>query len=117
MAQHINFKLKSGEDLVGILVNDMSESFTVHAPIQIMVHPQHGYFAKSWMMLSDDNEVEVNKVDTIWVTNANAKAIDYYDEFIDELYKLKEPETAEQLNDEIEDLWSSLIESNMSTKH
>lgn len=116
MAKYVNFKLKTGEDLVGVVVESTPESITVNHPIQILVHPQHGYFAKSWMMLSDDNEVQINKSDTLWVTNANDRAIEYYDEFLLELAN-REPQTVEELNDEVEDMWSTLVESNISTKH
>lgn len=121
MAEYINFKMKTGEDLVGVKISETQSDVTVHHPIQILVHPSQGYFAKSWMMLSNENEVCVNKQDLLWCTGANEKAISHYDDFIKEVgevrLKEKTKRSIEDFQSEIEELFTSLTEAEISTKH
>lgn len=123
MADYINFKMKTGEDLVGVKISETTTDVTIHHPIQILVHPSQGYFAKSWMMLSDENEVCVSKGDLLWITPANEKAINHYDDFLKEVSEHKAKEKArgrlsiEDFQSEVEELFTSLTEAEISTKH
>jgi hypothetical protein len=85
------------------------------------MHPHHGYFAKSWMMLSDENEMKLSKLDIHWCTRANSKAVHYYEEFMNELNKPTEDEidweTVDDMNNDIEEMFSMMVDSKTSTKH
>ena len=123
MTTYVNFKLKTGEDIVGKLTHQTEDSIFVRDSVIIMVHPLHGYFAKSWMMLSEEDEVKISRADLMWATTPNKRAIQYYDEFLHELSKKdKEHEdsrewgTVEEMDEDVE-RFQDMIEAKMSTKH
>ena len=85
----IHIKMKTGDDLIGNLVCNDENEVTVENPIQIKIHPVHGFFAKSWLLLSEANSVELSLSDIIFWGQANPRAIEYYDSFADRLTELK----------------------------
>ena len=46
----IHIKMNNGDDLIANLVQTDEESIVVENPIQVRIHPIHGFFAKSWML-------------------------------------------------------------------
>lgn len=120
MAEYANVKLKSGKDLVGIISADEGEFVIIDAPLEIMVHPVHGMFAKSWLLLSEENSVILSKSDIFYVQKANDKAVEYYEEFKARLHKfdsMSENMLDDDYKDELENMFESMLESKMSTKH
>ena len=128
MTEFVNIKLKNGEDLIAIFVNQGDDTLTVENPIQIQVDPEHGFFAKSWLLLARSNFVTLDKKDIIFYDDASDKAIRYYEDFmqrlgvsareeeeIDDLMSRRE-EAKESIS-ELEELFTSLLESKVSTKH
>lgn len=121
MSKYVNFKLKTGEDIIGVVTRETEEFIYVKDPLQILIHPMHGHFAKSWMMLSDLSEMKLIKSDCFWITPANRRAIWHYDEFMKEL-DTREPrggdwDTVDDMNKDLEDMFESMALSKVSTKH
>lgn len=117
----IHIKLKNGDDLIGVRDTEenkqVKDGIWVVSPIRVDVHPIHGLWAKSWMMLSDGNTVKINSSDIMYIANANQKATEYYHMFIE---KHSEDEAASSLDDtidELEDLYTTMLDAKASTKH
>jgi|TARA_B110000977_G_scaffold63422_1_gene86242 hypothetical protein len=117
----IHIKMKTGDDLIGNLVCNDENEVTVENPIQIKIHPVHGFFAKSWLLLSEANSVELSLSDIIFWGQANPRAIEYYDSFADRLTELKSLRQQEiddaDTYEEIEDVLVAYMESKDSIKH
>jgi len=124
---YVNFKLRTGEDIVAVKTYETDDFIIIQNPIEITVDPRFGYFAKSWMMLSDENEMKLHKCDAHWVTKPSEKAIRHYNEFCNEIKNSPHEEesddngiewdTVEEMNNDIEDMFASMIDSKSSTKH
>lgn len=119
MPQYVTVKLKSGKDLVGIIRHDEDKFVTIDAPLEITVHPIHGMFAKSWLLLSEENSVHLRKDDIYYVQNANDKAVSYYEEFKSRLHNMSDEDivSEDDFESDLEDMFASLLESRTSTKH
>ena len=115
----IHIKMKTGDDLIGNLVKRDDNEVTVENPIQVKIHPVHGFFAKSWMLLSEANSVDLSLGDIIFWGEANVKAIEYYDSFAERLTELKRAREEERQEEyeEIEDVLVAYLESKDSIKH
>jgi chromosome segregation ATPase len=120
----IHIKMKSGDDLIATFVASNENEVTIENPIQVKIHPVHGFFAKSWMLLSEANSVGLSLNDITFWGEANNKAIEYYDTFAERLTELKSmraqhqtrEDTIEQI-EEVEDILVAYLESKDSIKH
>ena len=120
MPEYVNVKLKSGNDLVGIMQHDEGEFVIIDSPLEITVHPVHGMFAKSWLLLSEENSVVLSKKDIFFVQSANMKAVEYYEEFKERLHRMGEHAELieeDEYTSELEEMFESMLESKASTKH
>ena len=113
--------MKSGDDLIADLISNDDHELTIENPIQVKIHPVHGFFAKSWMLLSEANHVSLTHRDITFWGEANNKAIEYYDTFAERLANLhnirdRETDMREQ-GEEIEDVLVAYLESKDSIKH
>jgi hypothetical protein len=70
----IHIKMKNGEDLLGYLVSSTDHHIEINTPIAVDIEPALGFFAKSWLMLSENNSVRLSKEDYMFWSNANKKA-------------------------------------------
>ena len=119
----IHVKLKNGEDLIGIREPEANQKTNdgiwIVSPISVNIHPIHGLFGKSWMMLSEANTVKINNDDIMYIAKANEKAESYYTQFLkrfdedDSLNEISEDE----LTDELEDIYNIILESKNAIKH
>lgn len=117
----IHIKMKSGDDLIADLISNDEREITVENPIQVKIHPVHGFFAKSWMLLSEANHVSLTHKDITFWGEANDKATEYYDTFAERLTNLnslkdRDRDMREQ-SEEIEDVLVAYLESKDSIKH
>jgi len=117
----IHIKMKSGDDLIATLLSSDDEEVTIENPILVKIHPIHGFFAKSWMLLSEANSVGLSLKDITFWGQANSKAIEYYDTFAERLTQLHSLRAREQIREEqieeIEDVLVAYLESKESIKH
>jgi len=117
----IHIKMKSGDDLIADLISNDDQELTIENPIQVKIHPVHGFFAKSWMLLSESNHVSLTHKDITFWGQANNKAIEYYDSFAERLTNLKNLRDREyemqERGEEIEDVLVAYLESKDSIKH
>ena len=116
----IHIKLQNGDDLIADLLESNKDNILVENPILVRIHPVHGFFAKSWMLLSKSNAVTLNDDDVLFCGEANEKAIEYYDTFVS---RLKEIQTDMKVSDEMniseeaEDMLVAYLESRDKIKH
>jgi|TARA_R110000765_G_scaffold206934_2_gene312013 hypothetical protein len=119
----IHIKMSNGEDLIANSVSEDETDLIIENPVQVRIHPIHGFFAKSWMLLSDENTVSLNKNDILFSGKANEKATEYYDTFVSRLEELQSEDNyslEDNLDDDnatLEDVFTALIESKSSVKH
>lgn len=128
MSELVCIKLRNGDDLIAILISSNEDELTIENPVQIEVDPVHGFFAKSWLLLTRSNFVTLDKNDIIFFDDASDKAIRYYESFMHKLsmsvreedsmedFTSKHDDSNESLSD-LEEIFISMIESKASTKH
>lgn len=108
--------MNNGDDLIADLIKTDKESIVVENPIQVRIHPVHGFFAKSWMLLSKANAVTLGNDDVLFCGEANEKAREYYDTFVSRLKDLQDDRET-NLTEEVEDLLVAYLESRDQIKH
>lgn len=115
---YVNLKMKTGEDLVAELVNMEDDYVEIKKPLHILVHPSHGFFAKSWNIFSEGEIIKIKNIDYIWCEFANKKAIQCYDEFQDQMFEGSGySQTVDEFNEEIEEHLEAMWDSKAHTKH
>lgn len=112
----VHVKLKTGEDLVGYLENRLDSSIRVNSPVQMTVDPNFGFFAKSWLLLSQENSVHLKLEDLYFCHKASDKAERYYDEFMHRIHQDDRP-TDLEFDSELEDIFTAMVEAKSSLKH
>lgn len=119
MAEYWNVKLMSGDDIVGVLEYDDDDHIQISNPIAIDIDPVEGAFARSYLMLSEENTVVFYRSDIVHLARANKKACEYYDAFVKQLsigeYEDTDPDS--EFYEEVEDVFTSMLEAKASTKH
>jgi hypothetical protein len=66
-------------------------------------------------MLSDLDSIKLSKDDYLFWSNSNTRAVEYYNEYLSKLDTFNN-HTEESIS-ELEDIFSSMIDSKESTKH
>ena len=118
MHEYVNVKTKAGIDIVGVLMQDDGEYVIIENPLEIEVDPREGMFAKSFLLLSEQDSVLINKRDVFYVQYANEKAIQYYEEFRERLSSSnRQTMTDEEYASDLEDMFNTILESKSSIKH
>ena len=116
MHEYVTVKTKEGLDLVGILMQDGGEYVIIEHPLELKVDPHQGLFAKSFLLLSEQDSVLINKNDVFYVQVASDRAIEYYEEFRERLNNSSEYDSEEYTSD-LEDVFNTMIEAKSSIKH
>lgn len=119
MQEYVNIKTKSGIDIVGVLMQDDGDFVIVENPLEIEIDPREGMYAKSFLLLSEQNSVMMKKSDLFYIQIANSKAVEYYEEFRERLARasISNELEEEDFASDLEEMFSDLIESRNSTKH
>ena len=111
---YITVKLRNGADLIGIREYQDESVLLIRNPVEIIVDPNYGFFAKSWHLLFEDDVVNLQYSDILLHGAANKKAIRYYEEFYNQMRSKSSTNTT---SDKIEDILTTMIESKGSIKH
>ena len=115
--QLTHVKLKNGDDLVCehvYLSNDMHQ---ITNALQIVIEPETGIFAKSWMLLSDAKTVSIHGSEILYTAKASDKAVTCYEEFIHRMNDDREARSSvEEMND-LENMFNNMLEAKTSIKH
>lgn len=115
-----HIKLRTGEDLVGPaeFIKDKLgyQALKVITPVSIHMDPNLGFYAKSWLLLSKENNVIINLDDVMFCKPASDTAEEYYNEFV---YRHSEDKNDDltAMSEEAEEMLHSFLESKSSTKH
>lgn len=117
--QLIHVKLNNGDDIVAYgKVSDDKKSVTLKDPVQIVIDPEHGFFAKNWLMLSSNDVARVPSNKIMTIGKASVTAIKYYEEFLRRISsKSDDIFTNDESIEELEEIFNSLLESKSSIKH
>lgn len=115
----IHIKMKSGEDLVASVLDRDTDMLHIDNPIQIRIHPVHGLFAKSWMLLSKETDIVVRLEDILYTSEANDKAIEYYESFMDKLAGVTSKKSRSDYDgdDAVAEMLESMLEAQDAIKH
>jgi len=118
MQEYVTIKTKTGIDIVGVLMQDEGNHVIIENPLEIEIDPQEGIYAKSFLLLSEQNSVLLKKEDVFYVQIANTKAIEYYESFREQL---RDRDNDSLLYDDyasdLEEMFQTLMESKTSIKH
>lgn len=126
MAEYVSLKLLSGQDIIGIVEDGMPDlDGPVHVtnPIQVVVDPHQGLYAKSYLLFSEETSCVFAKKDIVHISRASQKASTYYDDFLERIATGFQTEDADYTmseddrNDQLEELFTTLLEAKSSTKH
>lgn len=120
MNRLVALKLKSGEDLIGVLNFEDDNLISIGNPMEVNIDPVHGFYVRSFLLLTKSNAVQLIKDDIIFIDDANDKAISYYEEFNDQLSKGKrtaELQDTEDFESELEEVFTAMIESKNTKLH
>lgn len=118
MQEYVNVKTKAGIDIVGVLMQDSGDYVIIENPLEIEIDPREGMYAKSFLLLSEQNSVMLKKDDVFYVQIANAKAIEYYEEFRERLANMNtETMTEDEYASDLEEMFNTIMESKTSIKH
>lgn len=113
-----HIKLRTGEDLVGpaefIKDNLGYRALRIITPVSIHMDPNLGFYAKSWLLLSKENNIILNLDDVMFCKPASETAEEYYNEFV---HKYSEENVNESDTSDIEELFQAMFESKSSIKH
>lgn len=115
----VYLKLYNGEEILGNNISVDPESYCIENPIQVRIHPAHGLFAKSWLLLAEENSIVLSKSDVLFIGEANERARSYYETFIARIedsnreYESDDPEDVSA----IEEQMLAYLESKTSMKH
>ena len=122
MPDYIAIKMKNGSDLVGVLNYEAEEFIRIENPIEIKIDPVHGFYAKSWLLLTVGNIAAISREDIMVLDEANEKAVQYYEEFI---YRIRGESKQSEVSyddlpddeDDLQSMFETLLESKNSIKH
>ena len=120
MVEFVNVKMRNGEDIIAVISHDTENTITIHNPVKIEIDPNQGFFAKSWLLLAKSNAVTLDKSDILFYDDASERGIECYEEFMERITKPSDSlfEDADlESTSELEDVFTSLLESKTSTKH
>ena len=114
----LHIKLKSGGDILAQEILGAQDEFgiSVSAPVEICIDPVNGFFAKSWAILSATQNVVIPRSEVLFFYPASDKAYKYYEEFIERMSLSTEAYDEDEVS-ELEELFTTLLESRNSTKH
>lgn len=115
----IHVKLNNGEDIIGYgLVDSSNDTIIIEHPISVKVDPSLGVYATKWLHFSERNNAVIPIVKVMSVDKASQSGSDCYEDFMH-----NNPDnsmTAEELSDsvnELEDMFTTMLEAKISTKH
>ena len=116
---YVNLKMRTGEDLVAELIGKGDGYVQIKKPLHILVHPHHGFFVKSWNIFSEGEVIKIKESDYIWCELANEKAIECYEEFLQQMNTDGEyrSQTVDEFHDEVEETLEAMWDSKLHTKH
>lgn len=115
----LHIKLKNGQDLLAQEERSTDTTVTIAAPVVISIDPSYGIMGTNWCHLSSISVVELKKEDILFCYPASERGYKYYDEFAHKF--IEEDKSDDQLLDEsiseLEELFTTMLESKNSTKH
>ena len=118
MQEYVTIKTKTGIDIVGVLMQDEGNHVIIENPLEIEIDPQEGIYAKSFLLLSEQNSVLLKKEDVFYVQIANTKAIEYYESFREQLRNRDNDSLLyDDYASDLEEMFQTLLESKTSIKH
>ena len=105
--------MKNGEDILAQQENnsDFKDYISIVAPVSIHIDPVHGFFAKSWLLLSEENSMKLNRNETIFCHNASEKAKSYYEEFLFRITEEEPQDESEEYTSELEEVFEAMMEA------
>lgn len=112
----MTIKLKSSnDDLLAYITESDETTVTVKSPILIRLEPNHGFFARDWLFLSEVKEADIDRKDIFLIAKASKRSVDIYDEYTE---SVSETDAQDDVNNnDLHDIFTSFLESKTSTKH
>lgn len=115
-----HIKMTNGDDILAFARDTGGGYMEFYAPIVVHVDPHLGLFAKSWLLLSENNSVMVKHSYILFASKASKRAVDYYEEFMHRIHEraeIKKMEEDSEFTTELEDIFTALVESKSAIKN
>ena len=117
MVDIVNVKLKNGDNIVAVLHAEETKFVILENPVQIEADPEHGFYARSWLLLSEEDVVTLDKSDIFYVHPASEKSIGYYEDFLEKVSYRRDMMSEEDFTTDLEDVYNAIMEARGSIKH
>jgi hypothetical protein len=116
--QLMHIKLRNHEDLLTFVERSKHDNriLVLTQPISVHLDPDRGFYAKHWLVFSENNYVNLPSDSVLFINKASKSAEDYYEEFFKKTKKNAAEESYEEEED-LEEMFTSMLESKTSTKH
>jgi len=114
--QLMHVKLSNHEDvLTYIEISEKDDKvFVFTSPVSVHIDPDRGIYARNWLVFSENNYVNIDANAILFISKANDYAVKYHNEFIKKMTKKNDNSYDE---DDLEEMFTSMLESKESTKH
>ena len=119
----MHVKLQNTEELLAFVTEGRTPAtIMLNSPVAVELDPYSGFFCKSWLLLSEGNQVEIQKSTVLFVNVASQKAVGYYNQFMDKIAGngTKQTDLFDDTSDvdkDLEDMFNAMMESKSSAKH
>lgn len=114
-------KLKSGQDIIsGFKEYEEHEAIQLIDPLEVSLSPSDGLFCKDFLYLSSSDTVFIDLEDVLFISPAGERSISTYNQWSEQRPKsTKDTMTKEieESEEELEELFTAMLESNSSIKH
>ena len=121
-----NVKLRSGEELIAAVVDEVEKDERMYilfeSPVQVSSTPD-GVFARDWLYFSKTDKIWIAAAEIMFLNECSNYAVEYYTNFQKRLREKDEDEAYSALNytdeeiEEANDLISAYLDSCNITKH
>lgn len=115
-------KLKTGQDLIASFTEVKDhECVQLHEPLEVQISPENGFFCKDFLYLAEGEHVFIDMNDILFIAPAGHNSVSTY-----EKWRSQKPSKVErqiidrelsESDEELEELFSAILESNHNTKH
>ena len=115
--QLMHVKLRNHEDVLTYIERSENDSklLVFTHPIAVFLDPDRGFYAKHWLVFSENNFVKLPQNEVLFINKASDYAKNYYEEFFRRNNSSRLEDEYDE--DDLEEMYNSMIESKDAIKH
>lgn len=113
---YYTLKLKNGTDIISKFSQKDPNTVTLEDPLELHLSPTGNFFAKSFLLHSNTNIVDLSVDDLLFYNIANSKSIELYEFFMKSIENQKF-ESEKEKSQSKENVITGLFDQGPNTKH